>query len=208
MELKTQDIEKCNSQFIKIQNENETNIQKLHVLAEACDRLKKHIADQEKSIAKVKDNNNEDKNVVEMNVSDPDQYLKDITSIVETSLEKIVGDKLNIITAQIENSMATQLTDKIKDNKLNNTIQQNISYGDKVKNMSEATSCQPVQSFKSILQETKNQQLIEDKERQARAANFIIYGLKDEHQSEIDNENKKIRDEEFVTSSLRLIKID
>ena len=47
LELKTQDIEKCNLQFIKIQNENETNIQKLHVLEEACDRLKKHIADQE-----------------------------------------------------------------------------------------------------------------------------------------------------------------
>ena len=128
MELKTQDIEKCNLQFIKIQNENEANIQKLHVLEEACDRLKKHIADQEKLIAKVKDNNNEDKNVVEMNVSDPEQYLKDITSIVETSLEKIVGDKLNIITAQLENSMATQLTDKVKeiDNKSNNTIQQSI----------------------------------------------------------------------------------
>ena len=210
LELKTQDIEKCNSQFIKIQNENETNIQALHVLEEACDRLKKQIADQEKSIAKVKDNNNEDKNVVEMNVSDLEQYLMDITSIVETSLEKIVGDKLNIITAQLENPMVTQLTDKIKeiDNKLNNTIQQSISYADKVKDMSEATSCQPVQTFQSILQETKNQQLIEDKERQARAANFTIHGLKDEHQSEIDNENKKITDEEFVTSFLRLIEID
>ena len=110
------------------------------------------------SIAKVKDNTNEDKNVVEMNVSDPEQYLKDITSIVETSLEKIVGDKLNIITAQLENSMATQLSDKIKelDNQLNNTIQQSISYADKVKNMSETTSCQLVRTFKSILQETKN----------------------------------------------------
>ena len=44
--------------------------------------------------------------------------------------------------------MATQLSDKIKeiDNKLNNTIQLSISYADKVKNMSEATSCQPVQT--------------------------------------------------------------
>ena len=60
------------------------------------------------------------------------------------------------------------------------------------------------------MQETKNQQLIEDKERQARAANFIIHGLKDEHQSEIDNENEKkdITDEEFVTSFLRLIETD
>ena len=101
-------------------------------------------------ITKVKDNNNDDKNVVEMNVSDPEQYLKNITSIVETSQEKIVGDKLNIITTQLENSMATQLTDKIKeiDNKLNNIIQQSISYADKVKNMSETTSCQPVQTFK------------------------------------------------------------
>ena len=63
-------------------------------------------------------------------------------------------------------------------------------------------------STSSILQETKHQQLIEDKERQARAANFIIHGLKYEHQSEIDNENKKITDEEFVTSFLRLIEID
>ena len=106
--------------------------------------------------------------------------------------------------------MTTQLTDTIKgiDNKLNNTIQQNISYADKVKNMSETTSCQPVQTFKSILQETRNQQLIENKERKARAANFIIHGVKDEPQSEIDDENKKITDEEYVTSFLRLIEID
>ena len=94
----------------------------------------------------MKDNTYEDKSVVEMNVSDPEQYLRDITSIVETSLGNIVGDKLNIITAQLENSMATQLTDKIKeiDNKLNNTIQQSMSYADKVKKKTEATSCQPV----------------------------------------------------------------
>ena len=40
-----------------------------------------------------------------MKLSDQEQCLKGITSVVENSLEKIVADKLNIITVQLENLM-------------------------------------------------------------------------------------------------------
>ena len=87
-------------------------------------------------------------------------------------------------------STATKLTD---------AVEQNLSYASSLRANPEV-----VNNFESIIRSTKNNELIQEKEREKRAANLLIYGINEESDEQRD---LKEHDNNFINSFLDVIGI-
>lgn len=67
------------------------------------------------------------------------------------------------------------------------------------------TIANKTKDFRTIMAETKNEELVEERERAIRAKNIIIHGVKETHGDEV---NSKDEDQGFVTSLIETLKID
>ena len=82
--------------------------------------------------------------------------------------------------------------------KFNNVIDQNKSYADSIKNNLEASN------LETIIKTTKNDELNQEKERERRSANVIVYGINEVSGNQSD---PKEYDKNFINSFLDTIGI-
>ena len=86
--------------------------------------------------------------------------------------------------------------------KLKEVISENKSYAESVKGPLFGKQ-NGVADFKSILNDAKNDQLLEEKDRAGRSKNFIIYGLEEK-----GNDKDAIKINDGQMTSLFLMKVD
>ena len=108
------------------------------------------------------------------------------------SIENLLEKKLVIVEERLKQSVIKELDNnkKIMDDKLDTVIKDNKSYAESVKGsikVNEAVSSE-MTNFKSILEQAKNDELIEEREKQKRSNNFIIHGL-EENGTDVDAVN-------------------
>ena len=104
-------------------------------------------------------------------------------NILDT-IDKLLDKKLESVAEKLGKSILNELKENSKyiDHKLTDVIDENKSYAESVKVSlvnNDIKSPTTVTDLKSILNEAKNDQLLEDKDRAVRARNIIIYGLEE-----------------------------
>ena len=143
------------------------------------------------TILKQKIKDMEDQQVlVTKKINEQDKYISGYRSpkkTMEKDLLKSIEDLLETKLVDIEERLKQSVLNELENNKkaigdkLDTVINDNKSYAESVKgnlNDSEAASS-GVTSFKLILEDARNDQLIEEKEKEKRANNFIIHGLEE-----------------------------
>jgi hypothetical protein len=108
------------------------------------------------------------------------------------------------IGKSLEESLLKQVEQNNKqiEEKLNSIINQNQtykSYAEKVKDNVE------VSNLESIIKETKNDDLVQERERELRSANLIIYGVDEAPEAPDNQTNPQVHDEKFISSFLEVI---
>ena len=115
---------------------------------------------------------------------------------------KVVG-----IEERIKQTVVNELekNKKIIDDKLDIIMKENKSYAESVKGSLKANETTPngVTNFKSILEEAKNEELVEEREKQKRSCNFIIHGLE-----EVSNDADELKDNDAALVELFFEKIN
>ena len=110
------------------------------------------------------------------------------------SIENLLDTKLVEVEKRIKKSVLDEFqTNKVNlDNKLDAVINESESYAEAVK-VSRNLNDLPkgINDFKSILNDARNEQLLEEKERESRSKNFIIDGLEEKGEN---NDAIKIND--------------
>ena len=118
--------------------------------------------------------------------------------ILET-IDKLLDRKLESVAEKLGKSVMNELkkSNKNIDDKLKEVINENKSYAETVKGSmdNKENKTNTVPDIRSILDEAKNDQLIEEKDRAARAKNIIIYGLEEKG----DDANAKKTHDELMT---------
>ena len=97
------------------------------------------------------------------------------------SIENLLGKRLVDVEERLNQSVIKELGNNMKmiDDKLDTVIKDNKSYAKSVKGsikVNEAVSSE-MTNFKSILEQAKNGELIEERGKQKRSNSFIIHGL-------------------------------
>ena len=97
------------------------------------------------------------------------------------SIENLLDKKLENIAENIKKSVLNELTDNSKniDQKLNEVIDGNKTYAESVKvpYIDKESNLKGAKEFKSILNDVKNEQLLEEKERLIRSKSLIFFGV-------------------------------
>ena len=103
---------------------------------------------------------------------------------VYTKLEKKILDKIQGIENRIEQTISKKLAENQKniDEKINKVSE---SYADSVRR-SNSTS-EPTMDFRQIMRETKNEELVQQRQREARAQNIVIHGFPEENDTQEGN---------------------
>ena len=118
-------------------------------------------------------------------------------------LTKLINERFNKIEENIDQLITKKLAKNSKkveqiEAKINEALDKNNSYADTLKSNLE------VNNFAAVIKTTKNDDVIEKKERERRSANLIIYGI-DEVSDDQNNVNE--HDKKFVHSFLDIIGI-
>ena len=98
-----------------------------------------------------------------------------------------------MVTQKINESSAPVHVENLEA-KLNEVLDNNKSYSDKLPGKLEANN------LATIIQETKNNDLIQMKEREMRSANLVIYGVNEKSEDEVA---LKEEDQSFISSFLQ-----
>ena len=103
---------------------------------------------------------------------------------VYAKLEKKILDKIQGIENHIEQTISKKLAENQKniDEKINKVSE---SYADSVRR-SNSTS-EPTMDFRQIMRETKNEELVQQRQREARAQNIVIHGFPEENDTQEGN---------------------
>ena len=103
---------------------------------------------------------------------------------VYAKLEKKILDKIQGIENRIEQTISKKLAENQKniDEKINKVSE---SYADSVRR-SNSTS-EPTMDFRQIMRETKNEELVQQRQREARAQNIVIHGFPEENDTQEGN---------------------
>ena len=186
-----------NADHTRIIDENHTLQQQVNLLREHEENLNSLINDREKTIDEIQTKLNETKPTQENHGNNINNVLTDhlLTKLINEGFNKIEENIDRLITEKL--AKKSKEVEQIEAN-INEALDKNNSYADKLKNNLE------VNNFATVIKTTKNNDLIQESERERRSANIIIYGI-----SEVsDNQNTaKEYDETFVHSLLGIIGI-
>ena len=111
-------------------------------------------------------------------------------------LQKLINERFDKIEENIDNLIIkkiaanTQIEVKDIEAKIDAAIHQNKSYAATLQATLEASN------LTNIIKETKNEELVDKKQRELRSVNLIIYGIREEVDNEMD---LKGHDEQFIT---------
>ena len=193
-----------------------------------CQKLEDEIKEKSNTIAAMKEVEDRNINNTEEDVSRSVEYLSKSTQVSNTSYTENTENKLDKDTDNINMSsnnlsndiqmLVNRRFDKIEENidriisrkleekvlestatKLTDAVEQNRSYASSLR-----ASPEVVNNFESIIRSTKNNELIQKKEREKRAANLKIYGINEESDEQRD---LKEHDNNFINSFLGVIGI-
>ena len=115
-------------------------------------------------------------------------FINERFNKIEESIDKLVTKKLTKNVQEVEQIEA----------KINEALDNNKSYADSLK------KDRIVDNITTVIKTTKNEDLIQERERERRSANLIIYGISEE----IDKDNNlQEHDKQFVSSFLETIGI-
>ena len=118
--------------------------------------------------------------------------------ITVSPFEKMILDKLQGIEER-QNRFDETISKKFAENYSNldmKITEVSQSYADTMKQ--NATPSEQVQDFRKIIEETKNEELVQKKEREARSQNVIIHGLPEEANTPEGKEADKKTIKEFL----------
>ena len=113
-------------------------------------------------------------------------------------LERIMGENLDQVEKNLKESLFLQVKENNKqiNEKLNEVLEQNKTFADAVKTVHTGNSAKPSLqnttetqgvNFRQIIQESKNEELVQQKEREARSQNFIIHGFSESPETQEGN---------------------
>ena len=127
--------------------------------------------------------------------SNPDNLKDDLKTLISERFNQIEKNIDQLITKKLqENATITKETEE----KMNVALDQNQSYANAIEKNLDAGKLQ------TVLEERKNNELIQEKEREKRSTNIIIYGIDENANSEeenVDNQN----DKNFINSFMETI---
>ena len=98
-------------------------------------------------------------------------------------LERIMRENLDQVEKNLKESLFLQVKENNINEKLNEVLEQNKTFADAVKTVHTGNSAKPSLpnttetqgvNFRQIIQGSKNEELVQQKEREARSQNFII----------------------------------
>ena len=123
------------------------------------------------------------------------------------STETILDTNLVSIEERVKQTMVKELENrnKVMDGKLDTAIKETKTYAQSLNVYSVESSGVGVPDFRSILQEAKNDERVEEREKEKRTNNFIIHGLEEEGTS---IENVKNNDKNMVKLFFQKINIE
>ena len=115
----------------------------------------------------------------------------------ESNFEKMILEKLEGIENRIDDTISKKLAENYKnfDAKIDQVSE---SYADSIKQNIKPN--EQVVDFRKIMEDTKNEELVQQKEREARAHNVIIHGLPEEADSTDGKEGDMTTINEFLTN--------
>ena len=118
----------------------------------------------------------------------------DIHNLINDRFDKIEESIDRIITQKLADSYKIAQVEQIE-SKIDKVINHNESYASKLKDHNKE-----VNNISNIIKASKNDDLVQEREREKRSANLIIYGI-----SEVCENNLKTHDEHFISSFLDTI---
>ena len=119
----------------------------------------------------------------------------DMTKLINERFDKIEKDIDQLVTQKILQHSPTAQVENLE-TKLDKVITNHQSYASKLSNKLEANN------LASIMKETKNNDLIQEKQREMRSSNLVIYGI---HEASEDETILKEQDESFISGFLGTI---
>ena len=127
----------------------------------------------------------------------------EIDRAISTEIQTVINKRFD----KIEESIDELITKKLKETskgveqfeaKINEALDKNKSYADSLKKDLKVTN------LATVIKTAKNDDLIQERERERRSANLIIYGINEENE---DGPNLNESDKQFVSSFLETIGI-
>ena len=209
LDLEMTETQKCleekTFELTRLLNENKTLHQKINVADKEEIILRNDINDRDKNIKDlqtIKDTHI-DKNNMPITLNDVQSLISDKFNKIEEHIDRLIVQKISessklVQTDQVDEKRLEKFEEKI-DEKLNTILDQNKTYSASVKNSEPPGSDIPFKvntDFRTIMKQTRNEELAEESEKKLRASNFIIHGM-DEPSSTEKNGAKK-EDEEFI----------
>ena len=187
-------LNKMTKKHAKIIGENQTLQQQFNISREQEENLRNLLEEREKTIDETQSKLNEIEQTHENHGSNV---------LNGKVLTKLINERFNKIEENIDQLITKKLAKNSKEveqieAKINEALDKNNSYADTRKSNLE------VNNFAAIIKTTKNDDLIEKKERERRSAKLIIYGI-DEVSDDQNNVNE--HDKKFVHSFLDIIGI-
>ena len=203
---KVLELEKLSAEKERLRSKNMKLKQSVGSLEEHQEILQKHLIEKEKELLSAK------KKEGVANLSSPvkETVAGDILSAVK--LEELLSSKLDQVEQNLKGSVLKQVETNNKqiEAKLNQVLTQNKTYAESINKIQSSRgtngttpSTTQVADLCSIMEEQKNQQLVEEYDQKARSCNIIIHGVVESTSEGNDEANRA--DGGFFTSLLESI---
>jgi hypothetical protein len=134
-----------------------------------------------------------------------EESMKKKLDSIGQALKESLSNEVQVNNKQIEMNLDKLITTRLSENskgvekietKINEALDKNKTYAESLtKNLA-------ITNLTSVIESTKNDDLVQEKERERRATNLIIYGI-----NEVTDNDLKEHDEQFVASFLDTIGI-
>ena len=192
--LKEEELDRVYDEKNKHRNENLRLKQSVANLEEHQETLRRQVKTKDELLVTLKkkekisvDLTTENQSAIQSNYTLIDDKLQQFSTNILETVTKIVDDKMNDLANQFKS--LERLPEKITENckTFKDTLTENIH------------STSTAKDLRDCMKETRNEQLVQERERKLRASNIIIHGV-DEKEG-----NSKENDEEFINVFLGTI---
>ncbi len=172
-------------------NENKILNQQVKQLREQEEIMQKHLEKRDEKIRDLQSRKNLEGTLTE----NKSHASNDMHKLINERFDKIEKSIDQLVSQNIRQHSPMVQVEKLE-TKLEEVISNNQSYADKINQNLEANT------IASIMKETKNEELVQQRERKLRSCNIIIHGVEDA------KENGPAKDKEFVTALFAAIGVD
>ena len=207
LELTQASLDKKTHDYARLKGENNTLCQQIKTLSEHEVTLRDLLEDRENTLHATEEKLNavENSTVSNSNNSTDNLHIKiqnlltTRLNLIQESTDKITNQRFDEMEKNIDQLITKKIEDRVAEGIETRAIgvqDQNQSYANSLKNN------QVVSNFESIIKTTKNNELVQEKEREKRSANLIVYGIK-----EVSDDQGELRDHDnnFIPSFLETI---